>query len=73
MEVDARNTDGLLLEDIRRIAQIDVQQDIVGRTTGLQLEPETDPAVCVVGSGEVTCGDGINKVEESSLRPTGFA
>src|SRR3984893_8781078 len=72
-EVDAQNTDGLLLEDIRRIAHIDVQQDVVGRTTGLQLEPETDPAMGVVGSGEVTRGDGINKAEEPSLRPPGFA
>src|SRR5450631_905292 len=71
-EVDPENTDGLLLEDIRRIAHIDVQQDIVGRTTGLRLESETDPAVCVVGSGEVTSRDGINKAEEPSLRPAGF-
>jgi hypothetical protein len=44
-EVDAQNTDGLLLEDIGRIAHIDVQQDVVGRTAGLQLKPETDPAM----------------------------
>jgi hypothetical protein len=44
-EVDTQNTDGLLLEDIGRIAHIDVQKDVVGRTAGLQLKAETDQAM----------------------------
>jgi len=72
-EVDAQNTDSLLLEDVGRIAHVDVQQDVAGRTAGLQLEPETDPAMCVVGSGEVTGGEGIDKTEKPSLLPAGFA
>ena len=51
-KVDTQNADGLLLEDIGSIAHIDVQQDVVGRTAGLQLEPETDPTMWVIGSGE---------------------
>src|SRR5712664_2887569 len=72
-KVDAQNADGLLLEDIGSVAHIDVQQDVVGRTAGLPLKPETDPAMCVIGSGEVTGGDGIDKAEEPSLLPSGFA
>jgi hypothetical protein len=46
---------------------------LLGGAARLQLKPETDPAVCVVGSGEVTGGDGIDKAEEPSLLPTSFA
>src|SRR5580698_4840339 len=55
-EVDPKDTNGLLLEDIRRIAHIDVQQDVIRRAIGLQLESETDPTMCVVGSSKVTGG-----------------
>ena len=72
-EIDAENADGFLLEDIRRIAHVDVQQDVVGRAAGLQLKTETDPAVRVVGPGEVARGDGINKGEEARVRAAGFA
>jgi len=60
-KIDPQNTDGFLLKDVGRIAQIDVQQELVGRAAGLHLKPETDPAVRVVCSCEVTRGDGINK------------
>jgi hypothetical protein len=71
-KIDAQNADGLLLEDIGRISHIDVQQDVIGRAAGRRLELETDPAMCVVGSGEVTGGDSINKAKEPSLRSTRF-
>ncbi len=67
-EIDAQNTDGFLLQDIGRIAHINVQQELVGRAAGLQLKPETDPSVGVIGSGVVTRGDGINKRKEARMR-----
>jgi hypothetical protein len=72
-KIDAQNADGLLLEDIGRISHIDVQKDVVGRAASLQLKAKTDPTMRIVGSGEVTGGDGINKAKEPSLRSTGFA
>jgi hypothetical protein len=71
-KVDSQNANGLLLEDIGSIAHIDVQQDVVGRTAGLRLKPEADPAMCVVGTGEVTSGHGIDKTEKPSLLPARF-
>ena len=68
-KIDAQNTDGFLLKDIRGIPQVNVQQNIVGWTARLQLKPQTNPAMGVVGSGIVTRGDGIHKGEEAGLRP----
>src|SRR5580700_4722690 len=44
-EVDAQNADGLLLEGIGSIAHIHVQQDVVGRSPGLELKAETGPTM----------------------------
>src|SRR5215469_2567976 len=52
-EIDAQDTDGFLLKDIRGIPQVNVQQNLVGRAARLQLKPQTNPAMGVVGSGVV--------------------
>ena len=71
-EIDAQNADSFLLQDVGRIAHIDVQQDVVCRAAWLRLKPESDPAVRIVRPGEVARGDGINEGEEARVRPAGI-
>src|SRR5215472_314987 len=67
-EIDAQNTDGFLLKDIRGIPHVNVQQNLVGWAARLQLKPQTNPAMRVVGSSVVTRRNRINKRKEASLR-----
>ncbi len=66
-QIDAENADGFLLQDVRIVAHINVQQHVVRRTAGLHLEAETDPAVRVVRAGIVARRDGIDKREEARM------
>ena len=68
-EIHTENTDGFLLESIRRISQVYMQQNIIGWTAWLQLKPETDPAVGVVRSGIVARLDGVGKGKKRVCGP----
>src|SRR5262245_48421134 len=71
-QIQSQNTDGFLLKNIRGIPHVDVQQNIVGWTAGLQLKAQTNPAMGIVGSRIVARRNGINEGKEASLRPAGF-
>jgi len=72
-EIDTENTDGFLLQGIRRISQVYVQHNIVRRTARLQLKSKPYSAMRVVRSGVVARFDGIGKGEEASLRAASLA
>jgi len=61
-----------LLEDIGRIAHVDVHEDIVGRAAGLRLKAETDPTMRIVGPGEVARGDVSTKEKTESAARASF-
>ena len=66
-KVNAQDADSLLLERVRRIPQVDVENYVVRLAARLQLEPQADPTVRLIGSGIVAGGDGINKREKASV------
>ena len=51
---------------------VDMQHDIAGLVAGMQLEPQTDPAVRLICSGVIGCRDGIDKRKEARARATTF-
>src|SRR5271165_1234573 len=67
-QVYAHHADRFLLEDVRRIPQIDMQHYVVRLSTGLLLKTQSNPTVSFVGSSIVACRDGIDKTKETSLR-----
>ena len=52
-QVDAQDSGSLLLEGVGRIPHVDMQHYVVWSATGLQLEPQADPAVRLVCSGVI--------------------
>src|SRR6516225_1007736 len=64
-EVYTQNANGLLLQKIGGILQVDMQQNVVGLAPGLPLKAQTDPTVSFVCSSVVTCGNGVHKTEEA--------
>src|ERR1700727_1110525 len=69
-QVHTQDADGLLLEGVGRVTQVDMQHYVVRLVTGAELESQADPPVSLVCSGIVAGGDGINEGEEASCRPT---
>src|SRR5579859_8050081 len=71
-KIYAKDADSLLLQEVRRIPQVDVQQNVVRLSTGLELKSQAHPTVGLICSGIVACGDGIDKREKARLRPASF-
>ena len=67
-QIDAENPHRLLLQEVAGIEQIDVQDDVVRRPAEHGLEADADPAVALVGAGEVARRHGVGKGEEARLR-----
>src|SRR6516164_8956848 len=66
-QVHAQDANSLLLEEVGRIPQVDMQQYVVGLPTNLLLKAQTKPTVRFIGSRVVSRGDGIDEREEASL------
>src|SRR5215475_8435615 len=71
-KVHAKNANGFLLEEARRIPHVDVQHDVVWLTTWLELKPYAHPTVGLIRPGIVARGHGVDKGEKARLRPTSF-
>ena len=71
-KVHAQNADSLLLDEVGRIPQVDMENYFVRLAARLQLESQADPTVRFISSGVVAGGDGINKGKEASVRSTTF-
>src|SRR5215469_8689764 len=71
-EVYTQCAKGFLLEKIRGILQVDMQQNVVVLASRLTLKAQTDPTVSFVRSGVVTCGNGVHKTEKAGLRSASF-
>src|ERR1700730_16899437 len=72
-EIHAKNTNRLLLQDIRRISQIYVQENVVRGTAWLELKPKPHPAISIIRPGIVARGDGIGERKKASLQSASFA
>jgi len=66
-QVHSQDANSLLLEEVARILQVDVQPYVVGLPTKLLLKAQTEPTVRFIRSHVVSCGDGIDEREETSL------
>src|SRR5580658_303625 len=71
-QVHAQDADGFLLEEVRAITHVDVENDLVRLAAGLQLEAQTYPTVRLICSSVVAGGDGIHEGKEAGGRPTAF-
>src|ERR1700722_467908 len=58
-KIHAKNSNGFLLQQIRGIPQVYVQQEIVRGAAWLQLKSKTHPAIGVVRPGVIARRDGI--------------
>src|ERR1700747_294856 len=66
-QVHTQDANSLLLEGVGRIPHVDVQHYVVWSATGLQLEPQANPAVRLIRSGVIPGRDRINKRKEASV------
>jgi hypothetical protein len=71
-DADAKDANSLLLKEVGRIPHVDVQHHVAWLTSRLELKAQTHPPVRLICSGIVACGDGIDKREKASLRPSSF-
>ena len=63
-QIDANNTERLLLKDILLVQHSNVQDDIAGRPFGLGLESNSHPAVTFVGSFKTPSGHRVGEYEK---------
>ena len=66
-EVDAQNSDGLLLQLRCRIAKVDVQEHLAGLGAGLGLEANTQPPVLLVGALIIAGRNSVGKDKEARI------
>src|SRR5262249_11024564 len=71
-QIHPKNAYGFLLQQVRRVAQVDVQKYVVWLATGLELKAQTHPTVRLIGAGKVARRNGVDKGKKSSLRPASF-
>ena len=70
-QIHAQNAHGFLLLQVCGVLQIDVQDGVACRASRLLLESYADPAVRLVGSGEIPGGDRVHKRKKLGRRSPG--
>src|SRR5580765_2144843 len=72
-EIYAENAHSGLLSQVAVIAQVDVENNVVGRGLRLRLKADANPAVTFVISGEVARRDSVDKRKEARRGPAAGA
>ena len=71
-QIHAERANGLLLKLCRGVPEVDMEKNLIRLAIGFGLEPDTEPAVLLVGSLIIPGGDSVRKNEKSSVGTASF-